>query len=156
METITNGRTKFKKSHRELISKILLLSGVILMLMGLFILTTRAEAANVTLAWDPNNPTPDGYRVFQRSENGSYDYSRPACDTQQTTCTIIGLQPLNTYYFVARAYMANEESGDSNEVNFRVPVPAPVNLRLNIEISVYIDANGKAIVQASSSGIEKE
>ena len=36
-----------------------------------------AMAASITLAWDANDPVPDGYRLFRRVENQAYNYSQP-------------------------------------------------------------------------------
>lgn len=87
------------------------------------IIQSAAQAAQVTIAWDPNDPAPDGYRVFQRVEGQSYDYSSPVWpqagdDPTQTTCTIANLADDTSYYFVVRAYVGNDESGDSNEINY--------------------------------------
>jgi len=75
-----------------------------------------AGAAQVTLAWDSNNPTPDGYRVYSRVEGRTYNYSSPAWTGATTTATIANLADNTTYYCVVRAYVGSEESGNSNEV----------------------------------------
>jgi hypothetical protein len=31
----------------------------------------------ITLEWDPNSPPPDNYKIYQRTEGQSYDYSNP-------------------------------------------------------------------------------
>ncbi len=90
--------------------------------------TTYVQAAQVTLAWDANNPTPDGYRVFQRLDGASYDYSSPVWpqagdDATQTTCTIAGLADNTTYHYVVRAYVGGVESGDSNEATYQSGPP---------------------------------
>ncbi len=82
---------------------------------------TIVQAAQVTLAWDPNVPTPDGYRVFQRVEGQNYDYSSPVWpgpgdDPVQTSCTLDNLADGESYYFVVRAYVGSDLSGDSNEI----------------------------------------
>ena len=94
----------------------------------LFVLLSlsSATAAQVTLAWDANDPTPDGYQVLQRIEGEQYDYANPVWPTDgndhtETTCTITNLTPGATYYFVVRAYVNNDESGDSNEISYTVP-----------------------------------
>lgn len=38
----------------------------------------QAWPAGVKLTWDPNDPAPEGYRIFQRPDGGVYDYSVPA------------------------------------------------------------------------------
>jgi len=88
---------------------------------------TPSQAAQVVLQWDANNPTPQGYRIFQRSENGQYNYLQPVWTGTATTTTIENLFEGVPYYFVARAFVGSDESGDSNEVMFIAPViPIPV------------------------------
>jgi hypothetical protein len=87
-------------------------------------------AADVTLAWDANDPEPEGYRVFVRESGAGYDYANPIWDSinkaQTTTCTLIGLTEGTTYYFVVRAYDGDLESADSEEVSY-TPAAAAVN-----------------------------
>ena len=131
---------------------VIIIFGIVLYLLILFFFTARAaHAANITLAWDANAPAPEGYLVFMRVDGQSYDYSKPSCKTDQTTCTIIGLVPATTYFFVARAYVAEDQSGDSNEVDYKPPLAAPINLRLVMEISLQIDVNGKPIILSQSN-----
>lgn len=82
-------------------------------------LTPNLQAdCQVTLSWDPNSVTPDGYRLFQRESGSTYDYKDYADAGQQTSYTISGLTDDTTYHFVVRAYLGSEESGDSNEATF--------------------------------------
>lgn len=96
----------------------------------LLLLPVVSMAGQVTLAWDPNSPSPDGYRVFQRAHGDAYDYNSPVWpidgnDHTETTCTIRGLTEGATYYYVVRAYAGSDESGDSNEISYQVPVAQP-------------------------------
>ncbi|MCP3889915.1 MAG: fibronectin type III domain-containing protein [Desulfobulbaceae bacterium] len=75
-----------------------------------------AHAHDVTLAWDPNDPTPDGYRIFQRLQGQAYDYDWPIWAGTETTTDVNDLADNTTYCFVARAFVGDDESGDSNEV----------------------------------------
>ena len=75
-------------------------------------------AANVTLRWDPNDPIPEGYRVFVREAGARYNYSNPIWEDNQTECTLIGLNEGTTYHFVVRAYNGDLESADSEEVTY--------------------------------------
>lgn len=80
--------------------------------------------------------------MFMRTAGNNYNYDTPIWQGTATTAKIEGLLPATQYYFVARAYVAEDESGDSNEVDFKPDIPPPVNLRISVEISVYIDVNG--------------
>jgi len=84
-----------------------------------------ANAAQVNLAWDANNPAPDGYRIFQRTTGGNYNYNQPTWTGTATTCTIDGLQNGKRYFFVARAFKGPDQSGNSNEVTALIPAPTP-------------------------------
>jgi len=85
-----------------------------------------ALGADVTLAWDAPDTTPEGYRVFVRESGQSYNYATPIWAGNQTQCTLISLTEGTTYYFVARAYEGDLESADCNEVRF-TPTVAPAN-----------------------------
>jgi hypothetical protein len=79
-----------------------------------------SAATQVTLQWDPNDPAPDSYNVYQRIDGDSYDYDSPLNDSplSDTTYTVSNLLDGITYYFVVRALAGSDESGDSNEVGF--------------------------------------
>ena len=87
-------------------------------------LVVSAAPASITLQWDANSPTPDGYNLYQRVAGGTYDYSQPINSSviTGTTYTVQGLAEGNTYHFVVRAFVGVDESGDSNEVTYTVPV----------------------------------
>ena len=76
-----------------------------------------AYCSDVSLAWDPNDPEPEGYRVFVRQEGHSFNYENPAWEGDLTTCIVPDLVEGITYYFVVRAFEGNLESADSNEVS---------------------------------------
>lgn len=82
------------------------------------------QAAQVTLAWDANDPTPIGYRLYQRTEGSSYNYTQPAWTGSETTCTLCDIEEGIQYYYVVRAYDNSSESGDSNEASYYA---APTN-----------------------------
>ena len=89
----------------------------------LFFTVLCSMAANVTLAWDANDPKPEGYRMFVRENGASYNYANPIWESDEaseTTCTLIGLTEGTTYYFVVRAYDGDLESADSEEVSYTV------------------------------------
>lgn len=77
-----------------------------------------SHAAQATLTWDSNDPAPDGYLIYHRTEGQPYDYSQPIWTGYDNTGTVNGLEENTTYYFVVRAFVATHESADSNEVKF--------------------------------------
>ena len=76
------------------------------------------QTAEVKLAWDPNDPAPEGYSIFQRKEGEVYDYSQPCWTGSATTGTVYNLDWDATYYFVVRAYAGTHQSADSEEVSY--------------------------------------
>jgi hypothetical protein len=114
-----------------------------LIIVSILLTQTIAQAAQVHLAWDPNDPAPDGYRVYARTQGQNYDYTspvwpQPGGDPTQTTCTIDNLVGGASYYFVVRAYAGTDESGDSNEVNHILPTDPPTTYT----ITTNAGANG--------------
>lgn len=103
----------------------------------LFTCITSAQAAQVTLAWDANDPTPDGYRLYQRTEGGAYDYATPAWIGAGTTCSLDNLGDDTTYYYVVRAYSGSDESGDSNEISYRSETPEPQTHTITASAGAY-------------------
>ena len=49
------------------------------------------QTAEVTLAWDPNDPAPDGYYIYQRTEGQSYEYSQPCWTGPGTSGSVYNL-----------------------------------------------------------------
>jgi chitinase len=98
-------------------------------LATLLIGTSAGWAAQLTLAWDPNNPTPQGYQLYRRIQGQAYSYSQPCWSGSATTCTLSDLSANTQYYFVLRAYTNTTVSGDSNEVAYltsaATPTPTP-------------------------------
>lgn len=92
----------------------------ILLFVFLFISFTcqAAMAASVAIKWDPNDPAPDGYRVFVRAFGQAHDYSQPTWEGSATACTIDHLEDYTDYYFVVRAFTGALESADSAEVHY--------------------------------------
>ncbi len=85
----------------------------------ILIIPAWAFSASVKLTWDPNNPKPTGYRVYQRTQSQSYNYGKPVWTGSYSTATIKNLKENTQYYFVVRAYKNKLVSANSNEVAFR-------------------------------------
>jgi len=99
---------------------------------------TVPQTTQVTLAWDPNDPVPEGYRIFQRTEGQIYDYTQPVWQGSNTSCTVYNLEYDTMYYFVTRAYLGTDESANSNEISFLTP-SSPTD---SFTISASINGNG--------------
>ena len=100
---------------------------IIFSILFCFSVSSVFAAQQVILEWDPNIPTPQGYKAFMRIEGESYDYNNPAWTGTETTCVIENLADNQNYYFVVRAFDNESESGDSNEVSHET-VPSNQNL----------------------------
>lgn len=92
-----------------------------LLLVLVLIFPAFAMADEVRLAWDANNPAPEGYRIFVRETAGDYDYSAPAWQGPGTTGEVKDLAAGTVYAFVVRAYVGDRESADSNEIIYTMP-----------------------------------
>ena len=88
------------------------------------VLTSRALAATVTLAWDANTePNLAGYILHYGNASGSYSTEVDVGNT--TMAALSGVDEGQTYYFAATAYNVNgNESTFSNEVRYTIPVDA--------------------------------
>jgi hypothetical protein len=89
--------------------------------------STGLEAAQVTLAWDPNpEPSISGYKVYFGKASGHY--SSVIDVGNHAACLITGLDAGVTYFFACTDYNSTGiESSFSNEIVYTVPVanPAP-------------------------------
>ena len=91
---------------------------LILVLLIIVMTAPMVTAASVTLRWDPNVPSPHGYRVLVRERGQAYNYSRPDWQGSTSTCTFDRLENWTEYFFVVRAYQGRLESVDSAEVHY--------------------------------------
>ena len=85
----------------------------------------QAGAADVSLAWDESGEPGlevDGYRVYYGTDGQSFPHR--GCEVVGTSCTVSGLTPGQTYYFVATAFNAGGESAYSvPPINYTPSVP---------------------------------
>ncbi len=100
------------------------------------------NAGQVTLRWDANEPTPEGYKIFARAEGQpNYNYAAPAWVGPETTASI-ELTEGDLYYMVVRAFEDVLESPNSEEVNYSMPsVGINVPSGFNVERVIIININ---------------
>ena len=111
----------------------------LILLMMLF-LSTPVLAGQVTLAWDANDPAPEGYYIYHRT-GPNYDYTKPLWQGQDTGATV-ELPEGQTYWFVVRAYDGVLESANSEEINYTMPTEGiPTVKGGRIEKVVIININ---------------
>lgn len=113
-------------------------------LMAFLFFTASARSENITLQWDHSgDPVADGFHIFSRIAGGQYDYNSPMetieypdgnipADVRAVTIELEG-EPDNIlkYEFVARAFVTDLNSEDSNQVDYtvvRIPPPKALNL----------------------------
>jgi hypothetical protein len=85
--------------------------------IALCLLITAGAALAIQLTWDENDPVPDGYRLYQRTEPGAYDYDNPIWEgIAPPSDDLTGHAYGETYCWVVRAYTGDDVSADSNEV----------------------------------------
>lgn len=101
---------------------------IVVTLIGI---AATAEAATVTLAWDPNSePDIAGYKLSYGTTSGQYTTTVDVGHV--TTHTLTNLAGGVTYYFVLQAYNASGTSPYSNEVSVTTFLPLSVtNLTAN-------------------------
>lgn len=140
---------------------------LILILMAiacLTMITVIAHAAEVTLAWDANDPAPTGYAIFERNNAYGYNYEIPIwpTDGQDHTDTTATIQATDDreHAFVCRAYVSKtaldgstviEWSKDSNEITFMPEsgIEEPKNLILQAAqyLSMAIEKLAQSVQQ---------
>lgn len=93
----------------------------ILALVIIIFTFNTAECYSKKLAWDANKETNiAGYKLFIRTEGGSYNWSQPVYQGAATTTTVNNLVENTAYYLCAKAYDTNGlESNPSSEVNIK-------------------------------------
>ena len=103
------------------------------------ILVGHVHAEDVTLEWDENVETGidvTGYRVYYGTDGQTFP--NQGCDVIGTTCAVSGLNPGQTYHFVATSYNNNGES-DPSDPPISYTVPAGTS---NYTIFASAGANG--------------
>lgn len=113
-------------------------------LIVMFVFVSLSQGEKIELQWDYNDPQePDGFRIYSRTTGGQYDYNSalPTIEypdgnippeVRAVTVDLPGEQNAAVKYeFVARAYVVDLNSDDSNQVDYivvRIPPPKPIDL----------------------------
>lgn len=124
---------------------------ILLAILLVLAMAFAAQAADVTLAWDPNTePDLAGYRIYMSIASGTYDKAVDkvadiAVGTETATVAVLP-EDGRAIYFVATAYdTSGNESGFSNEVSWQVPdvVPPaePKDFRLVVNMTKQEDGS---------------
>ncbi len=123
--------------------------GIVVLILLIAFPAVSYALCEVTLQWDPNKPNPEGYLLFGREAGQNYDYNNPwwQGDETFTRCTIDQLREDRTYFFVVRAYVGNDVSGNSNEVRFSYN-----NTNTNDGDSSSLSTNSTSSVAGSGGG----
>lgn len=111
--------------------KKIVLTLISILVLFLFLFSSTCFAVDITLKWNPN--TEDdiaGYKLFERIDNGTYDYNNPvATITHPTvTATTTNRNLKAKYSYVVRVFdneVPSLESGDSNEASYTVTSDGP-------------------------------
>ncbi len=102
-----------RKSHLSALIMVFLLALVALVSCrapGVLSPTDGSDGKSVTLEWDANNePDLAGYKIYYGTSSGSYEYCLDV--GRQTSCTLTGLEPGQTYYITVTAY--NSQGNES-------------------------------------------
>jgi hypothetical protein len=105
----------------------------------------------VTVAWDENNPVPEGYILYWGSSSGNYPNSHDVGNVTQYT--IPGLQEGVTYYFAAKAYDdTGNESAYSQELSHTVGLTTHT-ISASAETHGSITPSGAVVVNNGESQI---
>jgi hypothetical protein len=111
-----------------------LVSLLICLMLGIGFLgfCTDAQAGEVTIDWDHNNPLPEGYRVFMRYDDNPYDYSTPIWEGSASRTEKITIDDNRLASFVVRAFVGDLSSEDSEEVSTIIwtKIQTPLNVRI--------------------------
>jgi Fibronectin type III domain len=77
--------------------------------------------AGPMLAWDGSSGEVTGYKIYYGTAQGTYNQNKDVGSVTQYPLDTLPLTERQTYFFVARAYNAAGESGNSNMVSWTVP-----------------------------------
>jgi len=116
---------EYTKSHKN--HSVILILALIIFTSILFTTSLALAVVDITLAWDASAGATE-YHVYSREAGQSYNYNSPDCVSSTTSCTVTNLNSNTIYYFVARAFDGQSESGNSNEEKSPTISRSPVSL----------------------------
>ena len=70
----------------------------------------------ISVTWEPNDPAPQGYRVYRCTKGQSYDFSSPLWEGAGTSAIVAAPPVGETHCFVVRAFDGDLEGLGSDEV----------------------------------------
>jgi hypothetical protein len=99
------------------------------------------QLAEAKVIWDHNDPLPEGYRIYCRTEGKSYNYSQPCWTGTENSGQVYNLDWETKHYFVVKAFDGDLESDDSVEVSYATP-PAvstapPISADAPLDVPIY-------------------
>ena len=102
----------------------------ILLMIFVWVMPRQVHAAEVTLAWDPNEESDvQGYVVYYGTDSMTYSDS---IDVETATRhTLLGLVEGETYYIAVTAYTTSCESDFSDEVDYQVSADLQSGINLS-------------------------
>ena len=103
---------------KEYFSRYRIICCLIFITITVLLIPAKGDATQITMAWDPTDPEPEGYRLYHRLEGQDYDYDNCIWSGTEPVATIDDLEDDTGHYFVVRAFEGDVESSDSNEVYF--------------------------------------
>jgi hypothetical protein len=111
---------------------------VLLVVLSFLSSVPAVQAAEVTLAWDPNpEPAVQGYRVYYGTASGVYTGVVDA--GSRTDCVVSGLDPGVTYFFACTAYSAaGDESNFSSEIVYSSNPESSTASGNNVAVKCFI------------------
>jgi len=113
------------------------LTGV-LMLVAVY---CNSAQAGFTVKWDPNDPTPDGYRLFARWEGtDTYDYTKPFWEGQEVTVRVDDLlPPLPEMIAPTNTSATWDKASSSVTVDWNQPPQTVVTDKVYMVVRAYLD-----------------
>ncbi len=121
-----------------------------ILLLLIPLLPLSLQAAQVTVAWDPETDTGlAGYKLYYGTQSKNYSLFIDAGNS--TTVQVPNLQSGTTYYLAATAYDSTGlESGYSNEISYTVP--ASCTYSISPSSQTFTSSGGAGTISVTTQG----